>query len=118
MPFSNAAMVVGTNAIRSACGGMRLHTDNPGDGAAANRSSAPMQVPTWTVVTGDGDYGLAAPVNFTGCAPNGDIKWVSLWTNTSPGAVWMGNFLLSGDLTADADGNYTVSALAVDGSSS
>lgn len=118
MPFSDAAMVIGGNAIRSACGGMRLHTDNPGGGAAANRSSAGMQVPTWTVVAGDGDWGLAAPVSFTGCTPNGNIKWVSLWSNTTGSAVWMGNFQLSGDQTADADGNYTVSVLALNGSSS
>lgn len=118
MPFSNAAMVVGANALRTALGGMQLHTGNPGDGGAANKSNAAMKVPVWTVVTGDGDFGLAAPVPFTGATANGTIAWVSLWSNTSGSGVWYGNFQLSGDLTADASGAYTVEALVLNGSSS
>jgi hypothetical protein len=77
-----------------------------------------MQVPAWTVVSGDGDFGLAASVAFSGCTPNGPILYCSLWSNTSGSGIWYGNFLLSGDLTADASGNYTVEALAINGSSS
>jgi hypothetical protein len=117
MPFSNAAMIVGANAIRSACGGMQLHTGNPGAGGAANKSSAPMQVPAWTVVSGDGDWGLAAPVAFTGCTPNGAITYLSLWSNISGSGVWYGNFALTGDLTADVSGDYTLDAAVINGSS-
>lgn len=117
MPLSNAAMTVGANAIRTALGGMQLHTANPGAGGFAFKSSAPMVVPSWSVVTGDGDFGLAAPVAFTGATPNGPITWVSLWSNTSGSGTWYGNFPLSGDLTADVSGNYTVSALPLNGSS-
>jgi hypothetical protein len=117
MPLSNAAMTVGANAIRAALGGVQLHTGNPGDGGAANKSNAPMVAPSWTVVTGDGDFGLAAPVNFTGATPNGPITWVSLWSNTSGSGTWYGNFPLSGDLTADANGNYTLTALPLNGAS-
>lgn len=117
MPLSDAAMVLGANAIRSGLGGMQLHTGNPGAGGAANKSNAPMVAPSWTVVTGDGDFGLAAPVAFTGATPNGPITWVSLWSNASGSGTWYGNFALSGDLTADATGGYTVSALPLNGSS-
>jgi hypothetical protein len=118
MAFSDAAMTVGANALRAALGGMQLHTGNPGAGGAANKSSAPMQVPSWTVVSGDGDFGLAAGVAFTGCTPNGPITYCSLWSNTSGSGIWYGNFVLSGDLTADSAGDYTVEALAINGSSS
>jgi hypothetical protein len=117
MPFSDAAMTVGANAIRAAVGGFQLHTGNPGAGGAASKSSAPMQAPSWTVVTGDGDFGLAAPVAFTGCAPNGPITWLSAWSNTSGSGIWYGNFALSGDVTADSSGNYTVQTFPINGSS-
>lgn len=116
MPLSNAVMTVGANAIRSAIGGMQLHIGNPGDGGAANKSSAPMVAPSWTVVTADGDFSLTAPASFTGATPNGPITYVSLWSTTSAGGIWYGNFALSGDLTADANGNYTVETLNLNGS--
>lgn len=116
--FSDAAMTVGANAIRSALGGAQLHTDDPGAGGAANKSSAPMVVPSWTVVSGAGNFGLAAPMAFTGAAANGPIKWVSLWSNTTGSGIWYGNFPLTGDLTADSDGHYTVNELALTGASS
>lgn len=116
--LSDAAMTVGANAIRTALGGAQLHTDDPGTGGAANKSSAPMVAPSWTVVSGSGDFGLAAPIAFTGASPNGAIKWVSLWSNTTGSGVWYGNFQLTGDLTADSAGNYTVDSLTLTGSSS
>lgn len=115
MTFSNAAMVVGANALRSALGGMQLHTGNPGDGGAANKSSAAMKAPSWAVVTGNGDFGLAADVTFTGCAANGPITYVSLWSNITGSGVWYGNFALTDDLTADSSGNYIIEAFPVDG---
>lgn len=117
MPFSDAAMAVGANAIRTACAGMQLHTGNPGVGGAANKSAAPMQVPSWTVVTADGDFGLASALTFSGATPNGAITYVSLWSNTSGSGIWYGNFPLSGDLTADSAGGYTVEELTINGSS-
>lgn len=118
MPLSDAALNVGANAIRSALGGLQLHTGNPGAGGAANKSSAPMVAPAWTVVSGSGDFDLAAPAPFTGGTPNGPVTYVSVWSNTSGSGVWYGNFALSGDLTFDSSGNYTLDSLPMDGSSS
>ncbi|MFV8173803.1 hypothetical protein [Mycolicibacterium peregrinum] len=115
--FSDAAMALGANAIRSALGGAQLHTANPGAGGAASKSSAAMVVPSWTVVSGPGNFGLATPMAFSGATPNGPITWVSLWSSTGPGAIWYGNYQLSGDLTADSSGNYTVNELDLTGSS-
>jgi hypothetical protein len=118
MPFSPALMIVAGNAMRAAIGGFQLHTGNPGAGGAALKSSAPMQVPVWTVVAGDGDWGLAAPVVFTGCTPNGPITYLSTWSNTTGSGIWYGNFVLSGDLTADSSGNFTVQTFPIDGAAS
>lgn len=118
MSFSNSAMLVGGNAIRAALGGMQLHADNPGVGGAANNSSAGMQVPTWSTVTGSGNFGLAAPVAFTGGTANGPCTYVSLWSNATGSGTWYGNFALSGDLTFDSNGDYTVETLDLTGYSS
>lgn len=115
--LSDAAMVLGANAIRSALGGAQLHTADPGAGGAASKSSAAMVVPAWTIVTGPGNFDLAAPMAFSGATPNGPITWVSLWSTTGPAPIWYGNYQLSGDLTADASGNYTVNSIDLNGSS-
>ncbi|OBC11444.1 hypothetical protein A5784_35190 [Mycobacterium sp. 852013-50091_SCH5140682] len=113
MPFSDAAIVLGANAIRSALGAAQLHTGNPGAGGAASKSSAAPLVPAWTVVDANGNFDLAVPLAFTGATPNGPIKYVSLWSTVGGSPVWYGNFQLSGDQTADSAGNYTVNSLAV-----
>lgn len=118
MPLSDAAMVVGATAIRTALGGLQAHTGDPGTGGAANKSSAAMMVPTWTTPAADGDFDLAADVVFTGGTPNGPITHISGWSNTSGSGVWYGNFPLSGDLTFDATGSYTLTSLSINGSSS
>lgn len=118
MSLSNAAMSVGGNAIRSAIGGLQLHTGNPGTGGAANKSSAGMQAPSWTTVVGSGNFGLAAPVAFDGGTPNGACTYVSAWSNTSGSGTWYGNFVLTGDLTFDSNGDYTLETLDLNGSSS
>lgn len=111
MAFSDAALLVGANAIRLALGGAKLHTGNPGTGGAANSSSASMLVPVWATPDADGDFDLDAPLNFAGGAPNGPVEYLSLWSNTSGSGIWYGNFLLTGDLTFDSAGNYTVDSI-------
>ncbi len=76
-----------------------------------------MIAPAWTTVTGDGDFSLASPMVFSGATPNGPITYLSLWSNTTGSGTWYGNVQLSGDLTADANGDYTVQTLTVNGSS-
>lgn len=119
MPFSNALMTVGANAIRSAIKGFQLHTDNPGSGGAANKSSAPPLAPSFSTVSNDGDFSLANELTFTGAEPNGPIKYLSAWSSTNiASAIWYGNFKLTGDLTADANGHYRLEGFQADGSSS
>jgi hypothetical protein len=116
--LSAAALVIGANAIRSALGGAQLHTADPGTGGASNKSSAAMLAPSWTVVNGSGGWNLATPLAFVGGAANGPVTWVSLWSNTTGLGVWYGNFQLTGDLTFDSTGAYTVASLPITGSSS
>ena len=106
--LSNAAMVVAANAIRTALRYGQLHTDDPGEGGAANKSTAAMVAPSWTTAVADGDFGLATDMLFTGGTPNGPTKYISFWSSNTAGATWYGNFALTGDLTFDNSGSYTV----------
>jgi hypothetical protein len=116
MALSPAAIVVGGNAIRAALAAMQLHSGDPGTGGSANRSSAPPLAPAWSTVDSNGGFGLSVPVAFTGCAVNGPITFVSLWSGLNlTTATWYGNFPLSGDLTADSNGDYTVETFNLSG---
>ncbi len=115
--LSDALMIVMANAGRTALGGVQLHTGAPGVGGAANKSSAPMLVPVWTTPTANGDFGLAASMDFEGGTPNGPCPYASLWSNTSGSGNWYGNIPLSGDLNFDSAGNITIEELDLDGDS-
>lgn len=115
MALNNAAMVVGANAIRAAITHMQLHSGDPGAAGTANVTSAARQPVTWGAATGPGTFGLSAAVAFTGVAANGAATYVSLWSAVT-GGTWYGNFVLTGDQTANAAGEYTVTALNLTGS--
>lgn len=114
--FSPAALSIGANAIRSAIKGVQAHTADPGVGGAANKSSAAMAVPAWSVVNANGGWGLAQPIALTGGTPNGPVQYVSLWTTADATGIWLGNYKLSGDLTFDSNGAYTIESLDFTGS--
>lgn len=116
--FSDALLVIGATAMRNAIGGLQLHTADPGVGGAANKSSARMVAPAWTVPSGSGNFDLATPAEFTGGAPNGGVAYVSMWSDTTGSGTWYGNELLSGDLTFDSNGAIALESLTQTGSSS
>ncbi|AVJ50242.1 hypothetical protein I5J36_gp25 [Mycobacterium phage Mendokysei] len=114
MAFSPAAMIVGANAIRSTFVKMKLHSDDPGNGGAANATTAGVQTFTWGAATNDGDFDLNSPVNFSGGTPLGPVTHCSLWNADE--TVWGGNFILTGDQTFNSAGEYVVTALPQNGS--
>jgi hypothetical protein len=114
MPLNNAAMLVGANAIRAAITHLQLHSGDPGSAGTSNVTSAARQPVSWSSVTNDGDFGLSASVAFTGVAANGATTYVSAWSALT-GGTWYGSFQLFGTLTADASGNYTLTALNLNG---
>lgn len=116
MALNNAAMVVAANALRAAMTHMQLHSGDPGVAGTSNVTTAARQPVTWTAATADGDFGLNAAVNFTGVAASGATQYVSLWSQLAAGGTWYGNFVLTGDQTANAAGEYTVTALNLNGS--
>lgn len=115
MPLNNAAMVLGANGIRAGITKMKLHSGDPGSDGTANNTTAAAQTITWSAATDDGDFGLASAVNFTGGEANGDVTHLSLW-NTGLTQNY-GNFPLAGDAAFNSEGEYTVTDLDLDGSS-
>jgi hypothetical protein len=110
-------MIVAANALRSAITHIQLHSGDPGASGTSNVTTAARQPVTWSAATADGDFGLASALNFTGVAASGATTYVSAWSALTAG-TWYGNFALTGDATANAAGEYTVTALNLNGSAS
>jgi hypothetical protein len=109
-------MVVAANSLRSAITHLQLHSGDPGAAGTSNTTSAARQAVTWAAATGDGDFSLSSNVAFTGVAANGGATWISGWSAVSSGTFY-GKWQLTGDATANAAGEYTLTALTLNGSS-
>lgn len=114
MPLTDATLNSLGTSLAALCTHASLHTGDPGSTGTALTTAA-RQAVTWTV-DGDGDLTLTAPVNFTGVAANGAVTYVGLWS-ASTGGTFRGGFALTGDLTANAAGEYTLTQLTINGTS-
>lgn len=114
MAFSDAAMQIGANAIRTSITHAQLHSAASANGTT-NLQGGRFAVSFSNAATADGDFSLPAPVQVTGLAANGAVTHVSLWTASS-GGTHLGTFALTGDNTANAAGEYTFQSFTVNGS--
>jgi hypothetical protein len=117
MPLNNPAMIIAANALRSAIIAAQIHSGDPGAAGTSNNLGVARQSITWTSATADGDFGLSSSLNFTGLTPGATCSWISVWSATSAG-TWYGNFQLTGDTVANASGEFSVTALNLNGSAS
>lgn len=115
--FNNAAMVIGANAIKAVITHAQLHTAAAGGAGTSNVSSAARQAVTWSSTTSNGDWGLASTLNFTGGTANGAIYSVTLWSASTSGTIY-GEWLVTGDATFNALGQYALVTLDMDGTAS
>jgi hypothetical protein len=115
MPLTDAVL----NTLGSTLDGLithaSLHTADPGT-TGANESSAARQAVSFTV-DADGDLTLDSTLAFTGGAASGACTHVGLWSASS-GGTFRGGFALTGDQTFNAAGEYNVTALTINGTSS
>lgn len=94
-----------------------LHTATP-DATGSNESTAARQTISWDVAA-NGDMILTTDENFTGGAASGACVAVGLWNQTTvAGSTFYGYFLLDGDQTFNAAGEYTLTGITITGSSS
>ena len=117
MLLNNLAMIVAANAIRAAVLYAQIHSGDPGAAGTSNNHGVTRQAISWTAATSDGDFGLASALNFTGISAGGTCTWISVWSASSAG-TWYGNFQLTGDTVANASGEFSVTAINLNGSAS
>ena|SRR6478609_4328289 len=118
MAWTNAAMVVAADALRGAAIGAQLHTAAAGGSGTSNVAGSSRVAVSWSAATSDGDFGLSSSLNFTGGSASGAVYSVTLWSNSSSGGTFYGEFVLTGDATFNASGEYTVTTLNFNGSAS
>lgn len=115
MALTNATLNLLGTELASLCTHASLHTADPST-TGANESSAARQAVAFNV-DADGDLTLSASLNFTGGVASGACTHVGLWS-ASTGGTFRGGFALTGDQTFNAAGEYTVTALTINGTSS
>ena len=114
MPLTDASLQSLGNHLAGLITHLAIHTADPGT-TGTSPSAAARQPVTWTV-DADGDLTLSAPVNFTGGAANGAATYVAGWSALTAG-TFRGAWVLTGDTTFNSAGQYTVSALTINGTS-
>ena len=108
MALNDAALVVAANAVDTAITHMQLHSGAPGASGTSNVTSA-ARVAVNGTVDGDGDI-TWSNIAFTGVAASGAVQYVSYWSASS-GGTFYGSSALTGDTTANAAGEYTVTSV-------
>lgn len=115
MGFTDALLNIGVTAMQGAALYMSLHHTTP-DATGSNETTA-ARVPCSWPAPANGDFGVLTNKLFTGGAPNGDVVEVGFWTAAS-GGTWRGSFPLTGDQKFNGAGEYTLTSLAIPGTSS
>ena len=112
--LNSAALIVGANAVAAAYPYLSLHTTGAVTDSA-NESTAPRVAASWSV-DADGDM-TATNKAFTGGAAGGPVVRVGYWSASS-GGTYGGGALLTGDQAFNANGEYTITSVAENNSSS
>lgn len=107
MALNDAALVLAANAIDTAITHMQLHSGAPG--AAGTSNAVGSRVAVNGTVDGDGDISWSN-VSFSGLTANQAVSYVSYWSASTSGTYY-GSAALSGDSTANAAGEYTVTSV-------
>ena len=107
MAFADAALATGMTAITAAYPWLSLHSSGAVT-SSANETTAARVAAGWSV-DGDGDA-TTSNKNFTGVAASGAVVRVGYWSASS-GGTYGGGSLLTGDQAANAAGEYTVTSI-------
>jgi hypothetical protein len=113
--LTNPAMLVGANAMRAFMTHAQLHWASAGLLGTSNLTPSGRLFIPWTVPVGDGDFGLASTLVFTGGVPFSPIYSLTIWSSISGGA-FCGEFILGGDPTFNSLGSYRVTVINLNGS--
>lgn len=112
--LNDAALIVGANAIKAAITHISIHTTGAVS-ASTGESTAARKPVTWAT-DADGDLTIGSTA-FTGGAANGPATRIGYWSAIT-GGTFYGGALLTGDQTFNAAGEYTVTSVAENNTSS
>lgn len=86
-----------------------LHSGDPGADGTANQVAGTLHAATFAAADA-GQRLLSADVEYTGLTPLQTITYLSFWNNNGGSPIFHGSDDLTGDLAANAAGEYTVKA--------
>lgn len=113
-----AADVLAGGSASSQTHYLQSHTAAPGGAGTSNVGAGARKLITWAGATSDGDFDLASAINFTGMAANEAVYGWTIWSAITGGTLLATIVRSGGDSTANAAGEYTVTALPSNGSTS
>lgn len=114
MALNDAALTVGATAIRDAITHFQLYSAATNAGGTTNAVGS--RVASTGSVDSDGDI-TWSNIAFTGLSASQAVYSVGYWSASS-GGTFYGERVLSGDATANAAGEYTVSTVTETGTAS
>ena len=112
--FIDTALNVGANAIAAAYPYLSLHTAGAVT-SSADESTAARVAAAWPTAA-TGDLAIVVGKAFTGGAASGPCVRVGYWSLAS-GGVYGGGSLLTGDQSFNATGEYTITGVTENSSS-
>jgi hypothetical protein len=120
MALNDAAIVLAANAIDTAITHFQLHSGDPGSAGTANNLGT--RVAVNGSVDGDGDITWTNTA-FTGLTANQAVSWVSYWNGAgtgtpATGGTYYGKSQLTGDAAANSAGEYVVTSVTENSTSS
>jgi len=113
MAILDALVNIGATAMGNAAPWLAIHSADPGSGGTNPASSARIAA-TWPAPS-TGDLTITNKV-FAGGGANNPATYVGLWS-AETGGTFYGSAALAGDLTFNSAGEYTITNLVINGSS-
>ena len=110
MSLNDAILNVGCDAMRLVATHLGLHSAAP-DASGSNRCASALVAAGWPVAVA-GDTAVANKA-FTGVVASGPVTHIGFWN--AAGTVFYGAQSVTGDLSANSAGEYTVTSVQLNG---
>ena len=111
MALNSAALTAAGGGLATAITHIALHTAQP-DASGSNQATSARQPVTWG---NSGGVLTSGALNFTGVTPSGPVTHVGYWSALTAGTFY-GWHAITGDQTANAAGEFTVTQATLTGS--
>lgn len=115
MPLTDGTLNLMGTYLTTIATHLTLHSADPGT-TGTNLVTTTARIAAAWAVDADGDLTLSSAAAFVGAPATTAVTYVGLWSALTAG-TFRGGFALTGDLTTNAAGEYTVTALTITGTS-